>query len=104
MLGKPYVAANHIEASMYKAMLGVLVMAGMTIGCGGVGEDEAAVDAMASQEAALAPTCQPGETSRIMLLCGACGSKGNYKVLYCIRPDGTRYEAGIISQDCKTCI
>ncbi|WP_144370018.1 hypothetical protein [Myxococcus stipitatus] len=90
---------------MQRITWSVLWAVGLALGCGGVGDDGLADDAMDRQESALAPSCQPGETSRRYSLCGACGPlKGNYKELMCRRLDGTWYSAGIISQDCNTCL
>ncbi|WP_223643730.1 hypothetical protein [Corallococcus sp. EGB] len=90
---------------MHRITIGVLMAVGLALGCGGVGDDGLAADAVDTQESALAPTCQPGETARTFLLCGACGAyKGNYKELRCRKPDGTWYLAGIVEQDCNTCL
>ncbi|QSQ17870.1 hypothetical protein [Myxococcus landrumensis] len=90
---------------MQRITFGVLLAVGLALGCGGVSDDGLAEDTMGIQEGALAPSCQPGETSRRYSLCGACGpTKGNYKELMCRRLDGTWYSAGIISQDCNICL
>ncbi|MCE9669992.1 hypothetical protein LY474_19515 [Myxococcus stipitatus] len=96
---------SNMEVRMRRIAFGVLLAAGLTLGCGGISEEGLAADAMDTQEGALAPSCQPGETSRTFVLCGACGPfKGNYTELRCRKADGTWYLAGIIAQDCNICL